>query len=252
MRNLLIDIETSPHNVYTFGLWNANISIDKIIEPTSMLSFAAKWRGEKKVEFYSVFHHGREAMVKNIWELLNEADAVTTYNGKKFDQKHWNREIALAGLTPPSPYKHIDLYQTVKKQFMFASNKLDWALRQFGLNQKVKHTGFDLWVRCLEGDPKAWALMRRYNKGDVTTLEELLDRLLPWITNYPNQNLFTEGDAIVCPTCGSPEFVVREGYALLVTGKYQRYTCKAERGGCGAWFQETRRVSGSEVRGMAS
>lgn len=248
VKNLLIDVETSPHQVYSFSLWNANISNEKIIEPSRMISFAAKWRGSKKVEFYSVFHHGREAMVQANFELLSEADVITTYNGKKFDKKKWNTEFSLLGLGQPAPYKHIDLYQTVKEQFSHASNKLEWALNVYGLGGKVKHEGFELWIKCLQGDPKAWAKMRRYNKGDVTKLEALLDRLGPWVKGLPNAALYVEGDAFMCPGCGQPDKLVREGYALLETGKYQRYHCS----GCGVWSRDTRRVSGVEIRSVAS
>lgn len=247
MKNLLIDIETSPHKVYTFGLWNQNISMDKLIQPTEMMSFAAKWRGEKKVEYYSLFHHSREEMVGQIWELLNEADAVTTYNGKKFDEPHWNREIALLGLTPPSPYKHIDLYQVVSRKFKLASNKLDYALLQFGLTRKVKHEGFQLWIDCMQGDPKAWDRFRKYNKGDVTSLEELFDHLLAWIPSLPNVALYDNEGEDACPACGGTD-LVREGYAFTNLGKFQRFHCSD----CGRWSRSGKRVVGADIRGVAS
>ena len=46
---LVIDIETSPNVVYAWGLWDQNIGISQVIEPSRVLCFAAKWVGQKKV-----------------------------------------------------------------------------------------------------------------------------------------------------------------------------------------------------------
>ena len=61
-------------------------------------------------------HDGHDAMIEGIWKLLDEADAVVTWNGVSFDMKHLRREFVLAGLTPPSPWKDIDLMLTVKRE----------------------------------------------------------------------------------------------------------------------------------------
>ena len=44
---LLIDIETVPHKVYTWGKYDQNVIA--FIEYSSLLSVAWKWHGEKKV-----------------------------------------------------------------------------------------------------------------------------------------------------------------------------------------------------------
>ena len=60
MRLLFFDLETSPNLVYTWGLFNQNIGINQIVEPTRVLCFGAQWLGESKVHFRSVHHNGRE------------------------------------------------------------------------------------------------------------------------------------------------------------------------------------------------
>src|SRR5207253_3872004 len=103
---------------------------------------------------------GRERMIKEIWKLIDEADAVVHYNGQKFDIPHINTEFIRQGLGPPSPFHHIDLCKIVKKTFLFPSAKLKYVAKELGLPGKVEHDGFPLWVRCIEGDKKAWARMR--------------------------------------------------------------------------------------------
>jgi len=209
-----------------------------------MICFAAKWTDDSNVLFYSEFHNGREAMVQAAYELLNEADAVITYNGDGFDIPHLNREFLEAGLTPPSPYASIDLLKTVRKQFRSASNKLDWIVQKLGLGRKTPHTGYQLWVDCLKGDPKAWALMKRYNKQDVVVTEKLYKRILPWITSHPNVGL-RNGHTSACGNCGSFK-AVKDGRAYTAMGVFQKLQCK----NCGKYRRGNARLFGADSVGL--
>ncbi len=53
MKILTIDIETSPNLAHVWGLWNQNVGLPQLLEPTQMISFAAKWYETKSVQFYS-------------------------------------------------------------------------------------------------------------------------------------------------------------------------------------------------------
>jgi uncharacterized protein YprB with RNaseH-like and TPR domain len=180
MKTLLLDIETTPMQVYTWGLWDQNISIDQIIKSTEMLCFGARWLGSKKVIFKSVHHDGKEAMLKELHQLMDEADLLVGWNSAAFDHKHINREFLENGITPPSPTKDLDLMTITKANFLFPSNKLDYVAQKLGVGAKVKHSGFKLWLRCMEGDSKAWTEMKKYQIQDVNLLVELYDVLLPW------------------------------------------------------------------------
>ena len=102
-RILIYDVETSPNIAHVWGLFNQTVSLNQLRESTRVMCWAAKWHGEKKVEFRSEFHDGHDVVVSRMHELFDEADALVTYNGKNFDTKHMHREMLLAGLTPPSP-----------------------------------------------------------------------------------------------------------------------------------------------------
>lgn len=247
MKILAWDIETEPNLAYVWGLWDQNVALNQIEDRASVMSFAARWITDPKNGI--VFHGGPKtedhaSMVLAAWDLLNEADALVSWNGKGFDTKHMNREFLLAGLTPPSPAKEIDLMLAVKKRFRFVSNKLENVAQELGLGGKVKHSGFELWRRCLAGDPQAWREMRRYNEQDVHLLVDLYYRLLPWLDGHPNRNLYdpkTDG----CPRCqAGPESLIKQGFRPTMTGMYQRYQCCE----CGAWSSEGSRAFGASIR----
>jgi len=242
---LFLDIETAPNLAYVWSLWRQNVSLSQLVDVGQMISFAAKWRGRKQVMFYSDFHDGHDKMVVAAHDLLTEADIVVHYNGTTFDVPHMNREFALKALGPPAPFKQVDLLKTVRKRFRFTSNKLDHITQQFGQAGKVRHTGFELWRDCMADDPKAWALMKRYNKGDVTELEELYDRLLPWIIGHPHVGLYgVDSDEVDrCGKCGSTD-LIRQGYAYTNVSKFQRFKCRQ----CGGWSRSKRAVARVDAR----
>jgi uncharacterized protein YprB with RNaseH-like and TPR domain len=180
MKILMLDIETTPLQVYTWGLWDQNIGINQIIKSTEMLCFGAKWLGQKSVTFKSVHHDGKKAMLEELHRLMDEADALVGWNSAAFDHKHINREFLENGMTPPSLTKDLDLMTIVKANFQFPSNKLDYVAQKLGVGSKVKHSGFELWIGCMNDDKKAWAEMKRYQIQDVQLLDSLYDILLPW------------------------------------------------------------------------
>jgi DNA polymerase elongation subunit (family B) len=228
MKILTLDLETSPSVAHVWGLFDQTVSLSQLQESTQVLCFAAKWLDSPKIEFASVFHDGKQKMLELAHKLLCEADAVISYNGVGFDIPHLRREFLLAGLPPPSPFADIDLLKTTKSRFRFVSNKLEYVSRKLGLPGKTQHSGHELWVKCLAGDKKAWALMRKYNENDVVLTEQVYKKLLPWIQNHPHHALHKDTDC--CQRCGSGN-LQRRGTYRSTTAAYQRYVCND----CGSW-----------------
>jgi uncharacterized protein YprB with RNaseH-like and TPR domain len=112
--------------------------------------------------------------------MMEEADVLVGWNSASFDHKHINREFLENGMSPPSPVKDLDLMTIVKANFQFPSNKLDYVAQKLGVGAKVKHSGFELWIKCMDGDDKAWKEMKKYQIQDVQLLDNLYDILLPW------------------------------------------------------------------------
>lgn len=232
MKILTIDIETLPHLGYFWDRWKQDINMIQIKELKRVCCFAAKWLDEEEIFYYSDFHDGHDEMVRQAYRLLDEADIVVTYNGKTFDVPHLETEMIL--IDPKmvaSPFQQIDLYQIVKRRFKFASNKLNDVAQALKLGQKVTHSGFQLWIDCINGDIEAWSKMREYNKGDVTLTEELYKTLLPWIRSHPNINVLDEDEIEGCTRCGSMNYQRRGTYTTSF-GTKQQFWCKD----CGGWF----------------
>lgn len=250
---LVYDVETSPMQVYTFSLYKPFIAINQIIEPTRVICWAARWHGEKEVIFRSEYHHGRDAMLRKLYDLMCEADIIVHFNGDSFDDRQVRREFKQAGFPPLPPLKTVDLYKVAKKLYYFPSNKLDYIVRALGIGAKVGHSGFQLWIDCLtpspEDDPnrqkRAWALMRKYCKGDVVVEDDLYTDLLPWIPNHPHSSLFVDDpEREACWNCGAEGFdnkdnFQRRGFSYKKAGKYRRYQCKH----CAAWNEGKKAVA---------
>jgi len=241
---LFLDIETTPNLGYFWGLWDQNIGLNQLVEATRVLSVAWKWRDEKQVHFQRRYPE----LIDAIWRALEEADWVVHYNGTSFDIPHLNREFQALGLSPPAPYKQIDLLTAVRKQFKFPSNKLEYISQALSLEGKIKHEGFGLWLKCMEDDPAAWKRMQKYNKRDVTLLEELYNEILPWIPNHPNGNLYTGFSATPdgCPRCGSFERTKR-GFSYTSVSKFQQYQCSD----CLGYYRDTHRYDHTDMTGAA-
>ncbi len=224
MKILHLDIETAPHRVYCWGLWDQNIGLNQIEEVGYTLCWAAKWHGKKKIFFDSLHRSSREDMIEEVHGLLEEADAVVHYNGTKFDIPTLNKEFILLGLDPPAGFKEIDLLRIARHRFKFPSNKLDYVAQALGLGAKTKHIGMGLWKGCMEGDKKSWRTMEAYNKQDVRLLEKVYIRMLPWIKSHPNYGLYVDSARPVCKNCGAGN-VIKKGTEYTQVGKYQRFKC---------------------------
>ena len=224
---LYLDIETTPHEGTFWNLFPKYIPINQLKQPTETLCWAAKWEGSREVIYRK---HTDPEFMQDMWDLLDEADAVVHYNGKSFDIKHLNRGFAAAGLLPPSPYTQIDLLSEVRKNFRMASNKLDYVCQYFKLGIKVKHVGIELWYGCMEGNADDWKTMERYNKRDVVLLPKLYKFLKPWIKNHPNVGLHVDTGKPTCSSCSSTD-VQRRGTYRTKTSVYARFVCNT----CGTW-----------------
>jgi len=210
-----------------------NISLSQLLESGYILCWAAKWTDKKGVYSRS---KGDKDFLSCLHALLCDCDAVIHYNGTKFDMPWINSEFLLAGLPPPSPYKNIDLLRTVRSQFRFPSNKLDYVATALGIGHKNKNMSMDDWKGAMNDDPKSWAKMIRYNKNDVKLTAELYFELLPWIKGHPNSSLYRQFDGrdggMGCPKCDSKDIIAR-GNIKTDGAVYKRYSCKS----CNSWFR---------------
>jgi hypothetical protein len=246
---LTLDIETTPNLAHVWQLWGQqHIGLNQLMESSELLCAAWKWQEDSRTQFCVgpsfEQHMPEEWPLAALYEAVDMADAIITYNGKKFDMPRLNSAFIENGFDVPAPYQQIDLYQTVKRVFGWPSMKLDYVAGKLLGENKVKHEGHDLWVKCMAGDPDAWTRMREYNMQDVVITEKLYDKLKSWIPNHPNILLYEENPSFrACPKCGSEHYQKR-GFLAKLTGTYQKYQCQE----CKGWFSDNKRIDGSTVR----
>lgn len=236
---LIFDIETAPVLAHVWSLWKQNVGINQISVDTYILCWAAKWLGDDDILSDALPNHKAhyrrypdcdKKVCETLWELLDEADIIVAHNGDRFDIPRANARFIQHGMNPPSPAKQVDTFKIAKSVFNFTSNKLDWIGEHLGVGRKVHHDGFDLWRRCLDGDPQSWDDMVTYCRGDVLLLERVYEKLRPWSKSHPNVNVYS-GKMDGCPACGGDNYRA-DGHRYTQAGKFQRYKCLD----CGKWF----------------
>jgi DNA polymerase elongation subunit (family B) len=236
-RTILLDIETAPNLGYTWGKWEQNVIDFK--QSWYILSFAYKSLDANRIttralpDFpcYAKDKENDQCLVRSLWDVLDEADIIVAHNGDRFDIRKSNARFIAHGLTLPSFFKSVDTLKIARKHFQFDSNKLDDLGHYLGVGRKIPHTGKHLWFGCMNGDAKAWRMMRRYNAHDVELLERIYLKLRPWAANHPNLNFFTRYSN--CPVCQSDN-LVKNGVLRLKTGNRQQFKC----GDCGHQFRD--------------
>jgi uncharacterized protein YprB with RNaseH-like and TPR domain/predicted RNA-binding Zn-ribbon protein involved in translation (DUF1610 family) len=224
-----LDIETFPIKARTWGpKWEANLL--RIDEPIHLASFAWKFMGEDAVHCLGQCDTKNEReLVQRLWDVFDVSQIIVAHNGKSFDIKQSNAFFIYHKLKPPTPAHVVDTKIEAKRYFKVHSNSLDELGQYFGVGEKVKTGGIDLWWGCEENDPKSWRLMKKYNKQDVLLLELVYRRMLPWMKFHPNLNVL-EDSIRNCPNCGGSR-IERRGHSITRTGTRQRFQCRD----CGAW-----------------
>lgn len=232
---MFLDIETRPALAYVWRLFDENVGLEQLLEPSQILSVGWKFKGDKAFVYTDVWpvrsKRGRTRMLRKVYKAMQKADAVVTFNGARFDLPKLTGEFLVAGFKPLHQLTSIDTILTTKKMG-FTSNKLAHVLPLLGLGNKLDTGGFRLWREYMAGDPKARAEMKLYNEGDVRSLERLYDRILPYITNHP----YLGDYAGCCPNCGSQD-VQHRGHRRTRAFKIERIQCNV----CGTWSSGKRK-----------
>lgn len=245
-RVLILDLETAPALVYTFGLRDQNHGIDAIKRDSYVLMWCARWLGENKALSDTLINYPKDYkkdptndrnIAISLQKLLDEANLVVTQNGNSFDLKWSNTLFLKHGLEEPSHYYSVDLLLASRRSYYSLSHRLDFRGRQLGLGGKMEHEGFKLWIKVMDGDKSAWKRMLDYCNRDVKLTEEYYLKLRPRIKNHPNVNVFHNqpfGGRLKCPACGSGK-LKRKGWRYLISGRKQRFKCDD----CGSYALDT-------------
>lgn len=251
---LVFDIETLPLLAYVWGTWKQHVgNSQKISKMHNIVTWVAKWLNEDevitaKLTPEEIDNEDDSRIVKQIRDLLDEADIVIGHNIDKFDIPIINTRCLIAGIQPPSAYRTVDTFKITRKTFRFPDNKLQSMCEGLGLEGKL-HTDFDLWRGCMMGNKREEYIqdMLTYNIQDVWQQEEVYLEILPWIKSHPNMSLYVKDAEKRCANCGSTH-IEPDGYYYTNIGKFQTYKCKS----CGAKAGRDRKNLNSKEKNKAT
>ena len=248
---LTFDVETQRAIVEVFSLFNQNyIPIDRCKVPARLLCFSARWfDGDEIFEAAwddPVWIDGSvdakaqkryEKMLLAIFKLLDEADAVVTWNGDRFDLQWVEAECARVGLGRPAPYKSVDLMKIQKRHLKagIMSQKLDWSARHWIGERKTPHGGTDLWDDIRYGDEvtcaQACETMEEYCRNDTRITEDLIWTYLPWTKiNLALHRTDLDSEILYCTHCGGHPIHPIDKKNTTTAFAYDQYRCSKCKG----------------------
>lgn len=236
IKRLFMDIETSP-NICMVWQTGHQISVDynMIVKERAVICICYKWEGMKTVHSLTWEKGDDKKMCKEFAKIMGEADEIVGHNGDRFDINHLRTRFALYGI-PLHPFlKTIDTLKVARSKFKFNSNRLDYLGQYFGVGKKSDNGGLETWKSIMfDNDKKAMDRMVKYCKQDVNLLEDIFDRLSPYI----KAKTHVSGDRAACPECGGTH-VQNRGTGVTAAGNVRyRHHCQNKK--CGKWFTTTK------------
>lgn len=207
MKRLFLDIETCPNIGYFWSAgYKVDISYQQILVERRIITAAYMWEHEDKVHtFIWDKDRGDEKLVRELVEVMNEADEIVAHYGDGFDIP-WVKARALRhGIVVPK-WKTIDTKAWASRHFYFNSNKLDYLAAFLGIGTKIR-TDYDLWKDATGGSDKqskaAVEKMRVYNEHDVVLLKDVYTELSKYCPLHTHVGVLNENPKWSCPRCGT-------------------------------------------------
>lgn len=207
VKRLFFDIETSPMITYTWRIGNkVSLSTDQILEDVKVISICYKWEGEDEVHSL-VWDTGRDdkRILTEFVKIANTADILVAHNGDKFDLPLLRARCIYHRIPMFPKYRTLDTLKKARGNFRFSSNKLDYIAQYLGVGAKMKHEGFSMWDKCMQGDEEALARMVAYNKVDVVVLEDVYQVMKHYIKPETHAGVLQEKLKYTCPICAHEE-----------------------------------------------
>lgn len=240
---LFLDMECTPKLSVHWGMRDQNIGYQDIVKDWNFICAQWAWNDSKKINTVSILDDTKRFrknpnddyhVVKEIREVIEDADIVVGHNVRSFDIKNITAKLIEHKLPPIKDVIIVDTLQ-LARMHNFTSRKLDALAKKLSLERKLEHDKF-VFMKALFGDEKAIMDIIRYGKGDIAPLRDLYHRLLPHSKNrVPNLNLFRSKQVQGCPCCASLDFI-EDGFRYTKMGAKKRLCCKE----CGYKFTDKR------------
>lgn len=204
-KRLFFDCEVSPNIGFFWSPGHKiSISYENIIKERAIICICWKWEGEKKI--HSLTWDSKQSdkkMLQTFIKEANRADELVGHNSDRFDIT-WIRTRCLFHGIPVIPnYQTIDTLKFARSKFRFNSNRLDYIGKFLGVGGK-HDTSFSMWSDIvLKKCKTSLRKMVAYCKQDVKLLEDIFERMNPYLPAKTHYGVKYGGLKRDCPECGS-------------------------------------------------
>ena len=202
-----------------------------------MYCMCSKWHGTKKVivhradDYGASFWKGEKLMLKEMKEVLEQADIWVSWYGIKCDIPLINTRLLYHGLGILPNIKHIDLWKVCKYKLSLGSNSMKNVSEWLGFAERKTPLRFQEWYEALAGSTKAMNSIVKHCKADVLVLDEAYLELLALVSPRVSLNAIT-GDPDACPKCGVRGKLQKRGWNYAQVMRTRRFQCT----NCGSWL----------------
>lgn len=231
---LFWDIETTSidilHRTYDLKVFVKRFKPDEIVRDWTILCIAWAYDDDppKCISVTPNNIYNDAEVVRYFHGILSEADYVCGHNIDNFDVKKFNARAIQLGLEPVIISQQIDTLKILRKYFKFTSNKLSYACKYLGIDQKDESPDWDL---ILSGDREELSKCRKYCKQDVVAVRALYHKIKAWHKTHPDMNIVNPVRDVsgllvkpVCPVCCSAN-TKKKGFRYQSKTKKQRFLC---------------------------
>jgi len=210
IKRLFFDIETSPMIVYSWRVgWKINLPYDNIIQDWKIICISYSWNGSDKVHNLTWDKNQCDKkMLIDFIKLANTADEIIAHNGDRFDIKKIRTRCIYHRIPMFPKYRTLDTLKKARGGFSFNSNRLDYIAKFLGVGAKLEHEGFDMWVKCLDGDKQALKDMVKYCDMDIIVLKDVYYALQPYVKPNTHAGVHKGNEKYSCPICGNSEDLI--------------------------------------------
>lgn len=240
---LYFDLESSLMGTLTFGIWNQNISGNRITKHSHLLSNSWAFNDEPpqgvRLSPEDVAEGNDLLVVVDTIRAIEKADLIISFNGKKFDVPLLKTRALLHELPPIKFPPHLDLMQEAKRNFRFPSNSMQNISMYLGEHGKLATSGRNLWERCYhyqnyDDCNEALAQMLEYGLQDIDATRDLHKRLQGWFKSPVNIGLITkeingvntkDNHDLLCPHCSSKDVDKIGSKAYTSVSSFNIYRC---------------------------
>ena len=239
---VFFDIETSYMLARIWRTGEQYIGHEHIVKGTETRVISIQWKfeGDKKVSYLTWDKNQCDkTMLRKFISIINDAKVAISQNGKAFDHKTLRERIKHHKLPALKEVIMLDALLLSRESFNSPSHTLDWRSEEYGLGGKIKMI-FQDWINVVELKlVKALRKMVVYGCKDVTDLQKVFWRELPYYKTMPlSFAVLLKEPREHCPRCASRRQKRFDVYPTKV-GNKKMMICR----NCNHKWKETRLIT---------